>query len=138
MKLPFLSKALLVTLFFSSPVLAASDSQYNLFAAFGSLIFVIALILFLAWAMKRLRIPVLGKDKDFAVIRQISLGTKEKLMVVKAGDEQFVVGMTPQSIQLISKLEAPLSDSSQGGSGQNMSTPFARQLNQLLKKNEKD
>ncbi|MCE0494530.1 flagellar biosynthetic protein FliO [Vibrio salinus] len=118
--------------------LAATDSgQFDVFTAFGSLIFVIALILFLAWLMKRMRIPALGRDKDFAVIRQIPLGARERLMVVKAGEEQFVVGMTPQSIQLISRLETPLSDESEMASGKMLSSSFAKQLNQLLKKNEK-
>ncbi len=130
---------LLICMVSSFSSLAATDSgQFDIFATFGSLIFVVALILVLAWLMKRMRIPALGREKDFAVIRQIPLGARERLMVVKAGDEQFVVGMTPQSIQLISKLETPLRDNSQNSSDNSISSSFAKQLNQLLKKNEKN
>lgn len=130
---------LLIGMMSSFSSLAAADSgQFDIFAAFGSLIFVVAFILFLAWLMKRMRIPALGREKDFAVIRQIPLGARERLMVVKAGEEQFVVGMTPQSIQLISKLETPLTDHSENIPDNTFSSSFAKQLNQLLKKNEKD
>lgn len=132
--------SLLLTVLVSSfPTLAATESsQFNILTAFGSLIFVIALIFALAWLMKRMRIPALGRAKDFAVIRQIPLGARERLMVIKAGEEQFVVGMTPQSIQLISKLETPLKDEAENNSDNTMSSSFAKQLNQLLKKNEKN
>ncbi|MDC0611036.1 flagellar biosynthetic protein FliO [Vibrio sp.] len=131
---------LLALTFGSCPVLAAteSSSQFDLLATFGSLLFVIALILGLAWIMKRMRIPALGREKDFAVIRQIPLGARERLMVVKAGDEQFVIGSTPHSIQLISKLDTPLKDHSDNSSTTSVSASFAKQLNQLMKKNEKN
>jgi len=138
MKLLLRWNIVLASLFFSYPALAAPEaSQFNVFAALGSLIFVIALILFLAWLMKRLRIPALGREKDFSVIRQLPLGTRERLMVIKAGEEQFVIGMTSQSIQLISKLDTPLKDDNDAVSHSKLSSSFAKQLNQLLKKNEK-
>jgi flagellar protein FliO/FliZ len=52
-------------------------------------------------------------------------------MIVQAGEEQFLIGVTSQSIQLISKLDTPLKQE------ELESTPFSNQLAQLLKKHDK-
>lgn len=124
-----------VLLLIACPVWAAeSGAQMELFSTFGALIFVVALILGLAWMMKKMRIPVLGRHQDFSVIRQLPIGTRERLMIVKAGEEQFLIGVTSQTIQLIAKLDSPLQETQvHAASGKDS---FANQLSQLLKKNE--
>ncbi|QSA19347.1 flagellar biosynthetic protein FliO [Vibrio furnissii] len=116
---------------FSAPALAAENSQLDLATTFGSLLFVIALILFMAWLLKRMRVPAFGQQKGLSVVRQLPVGTKERVMIVQAGDAQFLIGVTSQSIQLISKLETPLKQE------ELESTPFSNQLTQLLKKHDK-
>lgn len=111
---------------------AEPGSQLDLATTFGSLLFVIIFILFLAWVLKRMRVPSLVNQKGLSVVRQVAVGTKERMMIVQAGEEQFLVGVTAQSIQLISKLEKPLTQE------ELESRPFAGQLSQLLKKNEKE
>ncbi|EGU31513.1 flagellar biosynthetic protein FliO [Vibrio scophthalmi] len=110
---------------------AAPSSQFDWATTFGSLLFVIALILLLAWMLKRMRVPTMTNQKGLNVVRQVAVGTRERIIIVQAGEEQFLVGVTPQSIQLISKLEKPLSQEELA------SSPFANQLTQLLKKNDK-
>ncbi|WP_194435978.1 flagellar biosynthetic protein FliO [Vibrio fluminensis] len=118
-----------------SPTAMAAPSspsrQLDWATTFGSLLFVIALILFLAWVLKRMRVPSIANQKGLSVIRQIAVGTRERVAIIQAGEEQFLVGITPQSIQLISKLEKPLSQEELAAS------PFAHQLTQLMKKNDK-
>ena len=111
-------------------VMAEPASQLDLATTLGSLLFVIAFILFLAWLLKRMRVPTMMNQKGLKVVRQIPVGTKERIMVVEAGEEQFLVGVTSQSIQLISKLEKPLTQE------ELQPAPFSNQLAQLLKKNE--
>ncbi|WNJ94647.1 flagellar biosynthetic protein FliO [Vibrio ruber] len=101
----------------------------SILTTLGSLIFVVAIILVLALLLKKMRLPALGHQKDLMIIRQLPIGTKEKLLVVQAGEEQFLVGATSHSIQLISKLEQPLTSKSQAAEH-----PFAGQLNRFLKK----
>ncbi|EKO3390008.1 flagellar biosynthetic protein FliO [Vibrio fluvialis] len=115
----------------STPALAVENSQLDLATTFGSLLFVIALILFMAWLLKRMRVPAFGHQKGLNVVRQLPVGTKERVMIVQAGEEQFLIGVTSQSIQLISKLETPLKQE------ELESTPFSNQLTQLLKKHDK-
>jgi flagellar protein FliO/FliZ len=50
-------------------------------------------------------------------------------MIVQAGEDQFLVGVTSQSIQLISKLDTPITQEELA------SGSFADQMSQLLKKN---
>ncbi|WP_394127156.1 flagellar biosynthetic protein FliO [Vibrio hepatarius] len=117
----------------SPSVMAATPgSQLDWATTFGSLLFVIAFILFLAWLLKRMRVPAMVNQKGLSVVRQIALGNRERIMIVQAGEEQFLVGVTAQSIQLISKLDKPLSQEEMAAS------PFANQLTQLLRKNDKN
>ncbi|OLQ89231.1 flagellar biosynthetic protein FliO [Vibrio ponticus] len=111
---------------------SAPSSQLDWATTFGSLLFVIALILFLAWVLKRMRVPSMTNQKGLSVVRQIAVGTRERVAIIQAGEEQFLVGITPQSIQLIAKLEKPLSQEELAAS------PFANQLTQLMKKNDKN
>lgn len=110
----------------------AAAPELSLLTTIGSLLLVLALILAMAWLLKKMRLPVIGNQSGLSLIRQISVGTRERIVIVKVGDEQFLIGITPQSINLISRLDQPLNDEVQQESGQ-----FARQLSQLLKKNEK-
>ncbi|MGC9423360.1 flagellar biosynthetic protein FliO [Vibrio sp.] len=117
--------------FVSLPVLATEKASLDLATTFGSLLFVVVLILCLAWLLKRMRVTTLGQQKEFQVIRQLPIGTRERLMIVQAGDEQFLIGVTTQSIQLISKLSTPLIQEADD------QRSFATQLTQLVKKHDK-
>lgn len=117
------------------PVMAAPADSFDVAASLGALVLVVALILFLAWLLKKMRFPMLGGQSDLCVIRQLPVGTKERIMVVQAGDEQFLIGVTSQNIQLISKLEQPLATARE-----HVSAPpstFAQQLSQVIKRHEK-
>ena len=112
----------------SSVAFAATPPSLDLATTFGSLIFVIALILFIAWLLKRMQVPAMSNQQGLAIVRQIPVGTKERIAIVQAGDEQFLVGITTQSIQLISKLDKPLTQEMLEKS------TFSSQLSQLMKK----
>jgi len=116
----------------STPALAAETDQFDIATTLGSLLFVIALILGMAWLLKRMRVPAFGQQKGLSVVRQLPVGTKERLMIVQAGNEQFLIGVTAQSINMLSKLETPLTQE------EPESTPFSQSLTQLLKKNDKN
>lgn len=115
----------------SCPAFAAPSSSLDIATTLGSLLFVLGFILFLAWLLKRMKVPVFGQQKGFQIIRQLPVGTKERIMIVQAGEEQFLIGVTSHSIQLIAKLDSPLTQEAQD------QTPFAHQLTQLLKKHDK-
>ncbi|QIL84831.1 flagellar biosynthetic protein FliO [Vibrio sp. HDW18] len=115
-----------------TPALAAPSSQLDLATTLGSLLLVIGLILFLAWLLKRMRVPVFGQSNGLSVVKQLPVGTKERVMIIQAGEQQYLIGVTSQSIQLLAQLEQPLPQEAQ------LSSPFSNQLMQLLKKHETD
>ncbi len=121
--------AVLGLAFMSFSSMAATGTQLDLATTVGSLLFVIALIVVLAWALKRMRVPTMMNQKGLSIVRQISVGTKERIMIVQAGEDQFLVGVTSQSIQLISKLDTLITQEELA------SGSFADQMSQLLKKN---
>lgn len=132
MRQSVLALALLPTMSMAAAENNLPGSQFDIATTLGSLLFVIALIVFLAWMLKRMRVPTLGNQKGLSIIRQLPVGTKERMVIVQAGEEQFLVGITSQNIQLISKLETPLNQEELAPA------PFANQLSQLLKKHDKN
>lgn len=62
----------------SSPSIAfaATPPSLDLATTFGSLIFVIAFILFIAWLLKRMQVPAMSNQQGLAIVRQIPVGTK--------------------------------------------------------------
>jgi len=111
-------KKLIGLLLCSSQAMAAPNDHLDLATTFGSLLFVIALILFLAWVLKRMRVPTFGNQKGLSIVRQLPVGTKERIVIVQAGEEQFLVGVTSQSVQLIAKIRCPTQTG--GGRGQSV------------------
>lgn len=116
------------------PLFAAGTSNIDLAATLGSLVFVIALILFFAWLLKRMRVPgvVGGSGSAMSIVKQLPVGTKERIAVVQVGEEQFLIGITSQNINMLSKLEKPLEIS------ESKLAPFSAQLSQLMKKDAKN
>ncbi|CED72027.1 flagellar biosynthetic protein FliO [Aliivibrio wodanis] len=116
------------------PLFAAEPINADLAATLGSLIFVIVLILFFAWLLKRMRFPgVTGSaGSSMNIVKQLPVGTKERIAVVQVGEEQFLIGITSQNINMLSKLEKPLEVS------EKTLTPFSSQLSQLMKKDAKN
>ncbi|WP_419147853.1 flagellar biosynthetic protein FliO [Pseudoalteromonas 'SMAR'] len=88
-----------------------------------SLVLVIALIVGLAFILKRLN-PNIVNQKDFKVIRSISLGTKERLLVIELDNKQHLLGVTPSNINYLYQLETPLDGLNQA--------PFASELQKFL------
>ncbi|GIC78045.1 flagellar biosynthetic protein FliO [Moritella sp. F3] len=96
-----------------------------------SLLVVLAVILMLAWIAKKSR--VFGSNhQQLQVVATLPLGPKERIMVIKVGEEQVLVGVTGQQISLLKELSQPLENN------QPELNPFATKLAQMMKQhNEK-
>jgi len=71
---------------------------------------VIVLLLWGAiWAMRRMR-PGFGlaNARDCAVLRSLTLGPRERLLVVQIGPRHLVIGVGSGSVSLICELTEPL------------------------------
>nr|WP_227739609.1 flagellar biosynthetic protein FliO [Vibrio sagamiensis] len=111
--------------------MATGADSLDLATTFGSLVLVIGIILFLAWLLKRMKVPALGQQKGLRIVTQLPVGTKERIAVVQVGEEQFLIGITSQSIQNLAKLESPLKEEA------SETATFASQFSQLIKKHDK-
>lgn len=95
-----------------------------------SLVVVLIAIGLCAWLAKKSRMTSFGQGQ-MKVIANLSLGTKERVVVVQIGQQQYVLGVTGQHIELIDKLADPLQENTQ-------LSGFAKQLNRMLKGNERE
>lgn len=72
-----------------------------------SLLMVLALIFISALVLKRFNFTQ-QQSGQLKVVASLSLGVKERLIVAQVGDQQLVLGVTPQQITLIKSLEEPI------------------------------
>ncbi|MFH0291796.1 flagellar biosynthetic protein FliO [Vibrio alginolyticus] len=121
-----------LSLILSAPyAFAAAPNNLDLATTLGSLVLVIGVILLLAWLLKRMQVPAMGQQKGLRIVSQLPVGTKERIAVVQVGEEQFLVGITGQSIQTLAKLDKPLKEEELA------TNAFATQFSQLIKKHDK-
>jgi flagellar protein FliO/FliZ len=72
-----------------------------------SLLMVLALIIISALVLKRFNLTQQNSNQ-LKVIANLSLGAKERIVVVQIGEQQLVLGVCPQQISLLKDLETPL------------------------------
>lgn len=109
---------------------------------FGGLFFVLGMIVFAAWALRRLQQrggPAgSGQRQPLRVVGHHALGMKEKLVVVEIEDTWLVLGMTPASITTLHTLPRPASAAAEPNTSGNAPLPaslpaaFATQLRRTL------
>jgi len=110
---------------------AASPSYLDISTTLGSLVLVIGIILLLAWLLKHMQAPIMREQNGLRIVSQLTVGTKERIVVVQVGEEQFLVGITSQSIQTLAKLDKPLKEEA------SVNNAFATQFSRLIKKHDK-
>jgi flagellar protein FliO/FliZ len=87
-----------------SYALAANPSAINhseLMRVIFGLLIVLIIILLLAWILKRLNASNFSTTKGFKSLAVMTLGTKEKIMLVQAGERYLLIGITSGSINLL-------------------------------------
>lgn len=114
----------------SLPAMAAPP-EVNVSTTLASLLLVIMLILVLAWLLKRLRLPAIQGDSNMKIVKQLTVGQKERILLVQVGEEQLLLGVTQHNISLLNKLDQPLPEPV-------VTRPeFATQLGKILKHDAK-
>lgn len=81
-------------------------TSHLLQTTFG-LLFVLGLLLLLAWALKRTGFQANAKRGGFyKIIATSALGPREKIVLIEVGDTWLVLGMTAQSINTLHSMPA--------------------------------
>jgi flagellar protein FliO/FliZ len=116
----------------ATPVLKADNTAVRPAAGLGlgkmalSLAIVVAIVILLGWAFKKLTLRLPG-SRHIKIISTMPLGPKERLLVIEIQGKQRVLGVTAQSINLLFELENSLPE-------EKLASDFHTQLQSLLKK----
>lgn len=87
----------------SSPVSTSSIVQVII-----GLILVLAIIALSAWLLRRFGRFSSYENGALKVVATLSLGPRDKILLVQAGDKQILVGMSPGRMQTLCELENPI------------------------------
>jgi len=87
----------------ASPLSVGSLAQLTL-----SLIAIVALILAISWVLKRLKLAGPRGSGEMAVIDETSVGPRERIVLVRVGESQVLVGVSPSGLTPLTPLAAPI------------------------------
>ncbi len=73
-----------------------------------ALILMVGLILGLAWLAKRFGRPLFQQNNQLRLIASLSLGVKEKVILVEVEGKQLILGVTPQQITSLHVMDIPI------------------------------
>lgn len=72
------------------------------------LIFILLLIFFLAWLMKKVGYSNMSGQGNLKILATLNLGQKEKISLIEVGEQQLLVGITATQINTLHVLDKPL------------------------------
>ncbi len=107
-------------------------SAVNLMQTLLGLLLVLACIVLVAWLLKRSNSFHSAASGKLKVIAGLPLGTRERAVLIQVGDEQLLLGVTPQQINLLHKLDTPLNTDNVG-----QTSDFAGKLRQIMQQRGK-
>ncbi|MDH3760599.1 MAG: flagellar biosynthetic protein FliO [Gammaproteobacteria bacterium] len=127
---------------FSEALLAQSENQAGsalepisspyLLKLTGGLVLIVALIFVLAWLMKKFNLNQQSQSGLMRIIAGLSVGTRDRIVLLQIGDEQILLGLTPGRIEKLHTLAQPL----EVPGGQAAPASFASKINRLMGERE--
>ena len=112
---------------------ATVSPSTGLLQIFLALAVVIAIMLALAWMVKRIGPIASGHKLPVKVIGGISIGNRERVMVIEVADQWLVLGVTAQQINTLASM--PKQDLPANDTGATpMTAPFADWLKKTIEK----
>lgn len=112
------------------PLTAAAQASQPAVPSIGRLLLgllaVLALLMLCAWVVRRGGLT--GQSGVIKVVAQTAVGTRERVVLVQVGEQQLLIGVTPQQISLLHTLPEALPAIAVPAGHK-----FAAQLSQLMK-----
>lgn len=96
-----------------------------------SLALVLALIFALGWALRRLQFARSGGDRLLGVLAQLPLGPRDRIVLLRVGDRQALVGVSPAGIRPLQLLEREIAVPAEAATA---APEFASRLRELIDK----
>ena len=110
-----------------SPALEPLSTPY-LFKLTGGLLLVVVVILVFAWLVKKFNLNQQSQNGLIKIIAGLSIGTRDRIVLLQIGEEQILVGLTPGRIEKLHTLSQPLD----APEGQLASSSFAEKFNRVM------
>ena len=95
----------------------------------GGLMLVVVVIFVLAWLVKRFNLAQQAQGGLIRIVAGVSIGTRDRIVLLQVGNEQILVGLTPGRIEKLHTLAEPLPVS---GDGAETTASFADKINRLM------
>ena len=116
--------------------MAPTTSAGSLLQTIFALVFVLALLIGLAWFMKRYGPKVMGGNSKMRVVSSLSLGGRERIVLVEVADQWIVVGASPGRVNALATLPRQESELPQLATAQNgpAAANFSEWLKQTIEK----
>lgn len=102
----------------------------SFFKVLASLLVVLMMIAAMAWLLRRVNQVAGGSGAVLRVIGAVSVGGRERVVLVQVGEQQLLLGVSPGSVQTLHVLEKPVVQATFNESGES----FAAKLNAALKR----
>lgn len=90
------------------------------------LIAVIALILVLAWLVRRLNV-LPGQRAGMQVVAVLPLGQRERAVLIQVGEQQLLLGVSGSQVSLLERFDTPVIEPRRGPEG-----AFANRLKEVM------
>jgi flagellar protein FliO/FliZ len=87
----------------ASPLSVGSVAQLAL-----SLAAIIALIFAVSWVLKRLKLGTVRGRGEIAIIDQLALGPRERIVLVRVGESQVLIGVGAGGLTELTPLATPI------------------------------
>jgi flagellar protein FliO/FliZ len=110
----------------ASPLSVSSLSQLGL-----SLIGIVLLILAISWVIKRLKVAGTRGSGGMAVLDELSVGPRDRIVLIRVGESQVLVGVSAAGLTPLTPLATPIL--LKGGT-QPPAPAFAERLRELMKR----
>jgi flagellar protein FliO/FliZ len=87
----------------ASPLSVSSVAQLTL-----SLVAIVALILAISWALKRFKLAGPRGRGEIAVLDELAVGPRERIMLIRVGASQVLVGVGASGMVALTPLATPI------------------------------
>ncbi len=90
---------------------------------------VLGTIVVMAWLLRKVSV-LPGQHRQLKVVAALSLGQKERAVLVQVGEEQLLLGVAQGQVTLLKHYDQPIISPEQSGAN----SAFAQKLSQYIKK----
>lgn len=122
----------------TAAAVATSTPSVNIWSTGGQvllvLVLVIALLFLLTWFLKRSGLAHQAANGHLKVLGGVSVGPRERVLLLQVGQDQILVGVTSSEISLLHMLSQPVSVDE--AKKETFATGFAQQLQTFIRRSE--